>query len=149
MSWSDWCLDRMLQLTYASERGAATAYQGHAKAVRDPEHQAIIAQIEADEWHHRERLLVLMEARGVGPLGWLDLVFLGVGSCIGFGCGIWPEWASALGASWFEVNGVSEYRRLALLAGYAKRPELIPMFEEMAEQERDHRDAFRRLARGH
>jgi rubrerythrin len=146
--WSLWWLDSMLQLTYASERGAATAYRGHAKAVRDPEHQAIITQIVADELHHRDRLLVLMEARGVRPVPWLDAVFLGVGTCVGFGCGIWPEWASALGASWFETNGVSEYRRLAMLARYADQSDLIEIFEEMAEQEQAHRDTFSRMAWG-
>lgn len=146
MPLAEWWLDRMLQLTYASERGAAIAYNGHARAVASDEDRAVVAQIEKDEWHHRERLLTVMQGRGVRRLGWLDWVFFFVGTTVSFGCQFWPEWASALGASWFEVNGVSEYRRLASLARWAGQDDLVPLFDEMADQEQVHRDIFWGLA---
>lgn len=147
MGLAGWWLDRNLQVSYASERGAAHAYRGHARAVRSDADRAAIAQVEADEWHHRERLLARMQARGVRPLAWLDVVFFCVGSTVALGCQIWPEWASALGASWFEINGVSEYNRLCAAARWAGQEDLVPVFAEMADQEEEHRALFVRLAR--
>ena len=65
-----------------------------------------------------------------------------------FGCRFWGDWASAVGASMFEVNGVAEYDRLAALARRLGETELVECFELMTAQEQAHRDLFAEMARG-
>jgi len=136
-----------LRLTYSSEKGAALAYRGHSKAVKSQQDAKDIAQIEADEWHHRETLLPIMERRGVRPWVCLEGLFWCIGSTIGGMCRIWGEWASAKGASVFEINGVNEYSRLAVLARRLGDEEVALQMEEMARQESDHQAYFKELAR--
>jgi hypothetical protein len=90
----------------------------------------------------------MMEQRGLRPFAALELFFWCLGSTVAFGCRFWDDWASATGASLFEVNGVAEYRRLAAAARRADEPELVPYFEWMAAQEQFHRDLFREMSRG-
>lgn len=141
-------LDAMLRLSYSSELGAATAYGGHAAHIRVAAHRAHVLQVQADELHHREALLAMMTARGVRPWRWLDGFFFLFGSSVAFGCRFWGDWASAIGASMFEVNGVTEYTRLAALARRVGDADLVARFERMAVQEQAHRDLFREMSRG-
>lgn len=141
-------LNAMLRLSYSSELGAATAYGGHAANVAIPEHRAYIVQVRADELHHRDELLRLMDARGVRPWRVLEVFFFAFGSTVAFGCRFWGDWASSFGASLFEINGVTEYTRLAALARRLDEPVLVECFERMAAQEQAHRDLFREMARG-
>ena len=137
----------LLLLTYSSERGAALAYRGHAKAVRSEADRLAIAQIEQDEWHHREELLGILEEQGLKPWKVLEGLFWMIGSTVGFGCKLWGEWASAYGASSIEVNGVSEYRRLAVFCRRLDDEPLALRMDAMAHQEQAHRDYFYRLAK--
>jgi demethoxyubiquinone hydroxylase (CLK1/Coq7/Cat5 family) len=137
----------LLRLTYSSEKGAALAYRGHARAVRDPVDREAIEQIERDEWHHRELLLPEMAVRGVRPWWVLEMFFWAMGSTIGLCCRVWGEWASAKGASMFEVNGVSEYTRLAALARGLGQDAFAEKMDAMAEQEVAHQAYFAELAR--
>jgi demethoxyubiquinone hydroxylase (CLK1/Coq7/Cat5 family) len=145
---SRWLLHGMLRLTYASELGAATAYAGHAAHVRLRGHQPHIEKVRDDELRHRAELLVMLEGRGLRPWAILDLFFFCVGTTVAFGCRFWGDWASATGASWFEVNGVAEYRRLASVARRLGDEGLATTFDHMAEHEQAHSDLFRELARG-
>ena len=137
----------LLRLTYSSEKGAALAYRGHARSVRDPADRVAIAEIERDEWHHREVLLPELTARGLKPWSILEAFFWAMGSTIGLGCHVWGEWASARGAAMFEVNGVSEYTRLAALATRLGQDEFADKMVAMAEQEQEHLTYFSDLAR--
>ena len=141
-------LDWNLRLSYSSELGAATAYAGHTRSCRIAEHAASVERVRVDELRHRDRLLAMMTARGVRPFLPFEWFFLAVGTTVGLGCRIWGNRASAFGASLFEVNGVSEYRRLQALARRSGDLALAPAFVEMEAQERAHRDLFRELARG-
>ncbi len=143
-----WWFDLWLRLSHSSELGAATAYRGHAAHIRIEAHRAHVEQVRRDELHHRDELLEIIVARGLRPWRALDAVFWMVGSTVAFGCRFWGDWASAYGASSFEVNGVAEYRRLSALAARLGEAELVPYFDRMAEQEQGHRDLFREMARG-
>lgn len=137
----------MVRLSYSSELGAATAYAGHAAACRDPAHAAVVARVRVDELHHREQLGAWMTAQGLAPFPPFEWFFLALGTVVGFGCRFWGDRSSAFGASLFEINGVSEYARLRVLAERARLPELADAFETMRVQEQAHRDIFRELAR--
>ena len=137
----------LLRLTYSSEKGAALAYRGHARAVRDPVDREAILKIEQDEWHHREVLLPELTARGLKPWRILEAFFWAMGSTIGLCCRVWGEWASAKGASVFEVNGVSEYTRLAALATRLGQDGFAEKMVAMAAQEVAHQTYFSELAR--
>lgn len=141
-------LEWMVRLSYSSELGAATAYAGHARACKDPAHAEVVARVRADELHHRERLGAWMAAQGVRPFPPFEWVFLAIGTVVGFGCRFWGDRASAFGAGLFEINGVSEYTRLRVLAVRAGLPSLAAEFDRMRVQEQAHRDLFRELARG-
>lgn len=145
---SRWLFDFMLRLSYSSELGAATAYGGHAAHIAIEAHRAHVEQVRRDELHHRDELKALMDARGVRPWRSLEIFFWCFGTGVAFGCRFWGDWASATGAGLFEVNGVSEYRRLAALARRIAADDLVAQFERMALQEQAHRDLFREMSRG-
>jgi rubrerythrin len=145
---TQWWLGFMLRLSYSSELGAATAYAGHARHIAIAAHRAHVEQVRRDELHHRDQLREMLDARGLRPWWVLEVFFWMVGSTVAFGCRFWGDWASATGASMFEVNGVAEYDRLAALARRADEPELVACFELMARQEQAHRDLFQEMARG-
>ena len=90
----------------------------------------------------------MLEARGARTWWFLEALFWCIGTVIGFGCLIWGDWASATGAGWFEINGESEYRRLAQAAESGGDPELVAVFREMERQEASHRRLFFAMARG-
>jgi rubrerythrin len=145
---TDWLFDFMLRLSYSSELGAATAYRGHAANVRSEADRAAVQQVHEDELRHRADLKAIMDARGVGVWWPFEWFFLALGTSVAFGCRFWGDWASATGAAMFEVNGVSEYQRLAALAARLGEPALVEKFGHMEVQERDHRDLFRAMASG-
>ena len=141
-----WLLHLHLRLSYSSELGAALAYRAHARNVRSPADQSAIRQIETDEREHREQLLAILSARGLRPWFPLEWLFWLIGSTVGLGCTVWGEWASAFGASLFEVNGISEYKRLATIARRVGDDELVLTMNEFAEHEREHQVYFSQLA---
>jgi rubrerythrin len=141
-----WLLHAHLRLSYSSELGAAVAYNGHAKSVRSAADREAILQISAEEHQHREQLLTIMSVRKLPPWFILERVFWLIGSTIGFGCAVWGEWASAYGASLFEINGVSEYKRMAKMAERLGDHELVQVMNEYAAHERVHHEYFADLA---
>ena len=145
-----WLFHWMLRLSYSSELGAATAYDGHAKSLRkrSDEEANLVAQVRDDELEHRAQLLLMMQQRGLKRFLPFEVFFLCLGTSVSLGCKFWGAWASAFGASLFEVNGVLEFNRLAHLARKLGEDELVAHFEKMAEQEDVHRVLFRKLARG-
>jgi rubrerythrin len=114
--------------------------------VRDPADRLAIEKIADDEWHHREELLAILSDRSLYPWFPLEWIFWLIGTTVGLGCSIWGEWASAYGASKFEVNGVSEYKRLSSLARRIHDEDLALRMEELAEHEREHQEYFSALA---
>ena len=135
----------LLRVSYSTERGAAAAYAGHA-AVSEPETRDRILAIRDDELAHRRIVEGMLDARGLRPNRVLDAFFGAVGFCIGVGCRYWGHWASAVGASLFEIGGILEYERLAALARRLNEPNTAEVLDEMALQERQHKEYFAQLA---
>ena len=142
-----WLLHAHLRLSYSSELGAALAYRGHARSVHSATDKETILKISDDEHQHREHLLAIMSKRGLHPWFPLEYLFWLIGSTVGVGCSIWGEWASAFGASILEINGISEYQRIAKLAKYVGDQELIEIMTEFAENERVHHNYFAELSK--
>ncbi len=143
--WTFW-LRFNLRAAYSAERGAALAYAGHAASASTPGRRREIEEILRDELRHRERVGRMLAALGARPWRWLDLILAGVGSCVAFGCRFWGDWASAVGASGFEVNGAAEYRRAAHFAQLLGHGALAAGIREMQEQEEAHVIVLRRQA---
>ena len=143
-----WWLLFNLRVSYSSELGAARAYAGHANAVSNESHRRFVEQVERDELHHRQALLEMLNQLDARPWWIFEALFWCIGTCVGIGCHVWGDWASATGASWFEVNGEAEYRRLATAAQQAGEPQLVKAFKEMEHQEAEHRRLFAAMAKG-
>src|SRR5262245_23071567 len=57
----------LLQLAFSGELAAAHAYRGHARSVADTEERRAIAEIEREEWHHRELVGRMLAELGARP----------------------------------------------------------------------------------
>lgn len=136
-----------LRVCYSTEIGAASAYRGHAGSTRDPAVAALIRGIEHDELHHRAVVGQLLRDFGARPFYPLEALFWCMGHTIALGCYLWGEWASAYGASWFELSGVGDYRRAARAARAAGMEELASHLDGFEDQEAAHRRFFLALAR--
>lgn len=142
LRWFRW----LLRLSFSTERGAAAAYRGHA-AVTSGRVRRQILQVRRDELAHRAELALLLEAHGLRPFPPFEWLFLAVGTTVALGCRVWSHWASAFGASLFEIGGVLEYRKLAALARELGHPEQAACLEHMGAQEAAHEAFFAELAR--
>src|SRR5262245_26857393 len=60
-------LVRLLQGAYSGELAACYAYQGHARSVSDPREKQRIAEIEHEEWVHRECVGKMLASLGEAP----------------------------------------------------------------------------------
>ena len=136
-----------LKVAYSTEIGAYTAYVGHAAATREPEVQADIDRIAADEQHHRQAMGELLERFDAKPWWWLELLFTAIGTIVGTGCHVWGGWASAFGAAQFEFGGAGDYRRASKAAHAIGEPDLAAQLDEYQAQEEAHRRYFLALAR--
>ncbi len=140
----------MIRLSHGTELGAARAYAGHVASLRtqDAATADLIERIRLDEVHHRRALAAMMAERNLRPFLPFELLFWCMGTVIGLGCHIWGAWASAFGASLFEINGVAEFSRLAVLADRLGDTALADQCREMELQEAAHRVIFAQLSRG-
>ena len=122
-------LIRLLQRAYSGERAAFHAYEGHWRAVRDPEEAQRIRTIAREEAEHRERVGEMLAELGAKPSPFRETVFLGIGLVIGLLCrvGAWLGrlgWYAAMdGAGRLEAGNVHEYVTAAELAREAGRKE--------------------------
>ena len=139
----------LLQLAYSGERAAAHAYNGHWKAVADPEDKARIRQIEDEEWHHRRLVGEMLAALAAAPNPWRELRATVVGRTLGFLCHVAPWFATMYGAGRLESHNIGEYEDAARLARDAGQPELVDCLLTMAEVEWDHEAYFRSKVEPH
>ena len=135
-----------LRLAYSTELGASTAYDGHARATRDPAIAARIEAIRDEELQHRAVVGAMLDRFGVRPYGFLELLYTVIGTCVGFGCKLWGEWASAFGAAQFEFGGTADYGRCARAARAIGDVELEQVLLGIQQSEADHRVFFLALA---
>jgi rubrerythrin len=138
-----------LRLAYSGERAAAYAYNGHWKAVADPEEKARIKQIEDEEWHHRRLVGDMLKALETGPNPWREIRATVVGRTLGFLCHLAPWFATMYGAGRLESHNIGEYEEAARLARDGGQPGLVDCLLTMAEVEWDHEQYFRAKVEGH
>jgi rubrerythrin len=139
----------ILQLAYSGERAAAYAYNGHWKAVADPEEKARIRQIEDEEWHHRRLVGEMLSALEAGPNPWREIRATVIGRALGFLCYVTPWFAPMYGAGRLESHNIGEYEDAARFARDSGLPELVDCLLTMAEVEWDHEAYFRSKVEGH
>jgi Ubiquinone biosynthesis protein COQ7 len=139
----------LLQLAYSGERAAAYAYNGHRKAVADPEEQSRIKQIEDEEWHHRRLVGDMLTALGAAPNPWRELRATVVGRTLGFLCHLAPWFATMYGAGRLESHNIGEYEDAARFARGCGQSGLVDCLLTMAEVEWDHEQYFRAKVLGH
>lgn len=135
-------LVRLLQLAYSAERAAAFAYQGHAGSVRDPDVVASLEQIEAEEWHHRECALAIMNDFNVSPSQWFELKYFVIGKFISASCYVIGWFMPMYFAGRLESGNVNEYielKRLLHAHGTAKYDAVV---DQMAVVEKEHEVFF-------
>ncbi len=70
-------------VAYSAESAAAFAYVGHAGSVDDSTEKAALAQIEVDEWEHRESVRAIMREYDIPVSRFLELRFFVIGKMIG------------------------------------------------------------------
>jgi hypothetical protein len=102
----------LLKKAYSAEKAAAFAYQGHAGAVKDPAQKAAIRQIEADEWHHRQQVLEIMQEYAIPISRWYEIRFHVTGKIISFGCYFIGWFMPFYFAGSLESGNVCEYFRM-------------------------------------
>jgi len=139
----------LLQLAYSGELAAAHAYRGHARSVREPAERARIAEIEREEWHHRELVGGMLAALGAAPDPARERRALRVGRTLGALCHVSGWLAPMYGAGRLESRNVREYESAARLARAAGREEWVECLLVMAEVEWEHERTFRELVRAH
>jgi hypothetical protein len=142
-------LVRLLRLAYSGELGAAIAYHGHARSVRDSAEHERLLRIEAEERDHRERLGRMLTRAGIAPSRWLEMRSAWIGRGISLFCAVGGWFLPMYGAGQIERRNRVEYEnaaRAAVMSGY---PEFAPDLIHMAEVEWDHEEFFRLKAASH
>jgi rubrerythrin len=139
----------ILQLAYSGERAAAYAYNGHWKAVADPEEKSRIRQIEDEEWHHRRLVGDMLAGLEAGPDPWREIRATVIGRTLGFLCHLAPWFAPMYGAGRLESRNIGEYEDAARLARDCGQAGLVDCLLTMAEVEWDHEAYFRSKVERH
>ena len=109
-------LIRILQNAYSGEIAAAFAYRGHWKSLRESPERDNIKKIEAEEWHHRERVGRWLETLGAGPRRSREMVFWTIGRTLGLTCHLSGWFMPMYFAGRLENGNVIEYEEAAELA---------------------------------
>lgn len=136
-------LIRILQLAYSAERAAAYAYRGHWKSVSDKDERARIAQIENEEWHHRQLVGEMLRDLNSKPKRFGEFRATIIGRVLGLLCHVSGWLAPMYGAGRLESNNIVEYENAAAYARDCGREDLIDCLLTMAEVEWEHEKYFR------
>lgn len=149
MSTSKQNLIRILQNAYSGELAAAFAYRGHWKSLKDsPEHDRI-KNIEAEEWHHRERVGHWLQALGAKPRRVREMVFWTIGRTLGTTCYLSGWFMPMYFAGRLESGNVVEYEDAAEFARELGMSDCVDDLLDMACVELEHEVFFREMVTGH
>jgi len=136
-------LIELLRKAYSGELGAALAYNGHWRSLKDPVEVLEIQKIEQDEWAHRKRIGEMLSEMGSGPKRFKDSCILILGNGLKYLCFVSGWYLPMYVAGWLEARNVVEYEVAANLAKEAGYPQYTGDLKEMAEAEREHELYFR------
>ena len=133
----------VLKLAYSGELAAAYAYRGHWKSVVDLSERERIAEIENEEWHHRQLVGEMLDKLQTRPSRVRELRAAIVGRMLGFLCHFTGWLAPMYGAGKLESRNIREYETAARYARAAGQDEFVDCLLMMAEVEWEHENYFR------
>jgi rubrerythrin len=133
----------LLQLAYSGELAAAFAYRGHWKSVTDTAERIRIAEIEAEELHHRKLIAEMLSSLGAAPSRAREIRAWIIGRSLGLFCHLSGWLAPMYGAGRLESGNIREYETAAQYARECGREDLIDCLLTMAEVEWEHEKYFR------
>jgi rubrerythrin len=142
-------LIELLRLAYSGELAAAYAYRGHARSLADPEERRRVAEIEREEWLHREHVGRMLAELGAAPSDARERRAGRVGRVLAALCHVTGWLAPMYGAGRLESRNIREYEHAARLARAAGRGEWVDALLTMAEVEWEHERYFRSCVRSH
>lgn len=142
-------LAEILQGAHAGERGAALAYDGHWRSLRNHDEIAEVHQIELDELEHRARVREMLAELGIEPHPWRERLMFAIGTTISWLCRIGGWFMPMYGAGRLESGNVREYEDAARFAVLSGDGHFVPDLLHMAEVEWDHERYFRSQVEGH
>lgn len=142
-------LIRILQNAYSGEVAAAFAYRGHWKSLKPSKQKEKIKQIEAEEWHHRERVGRWLEQLEAGPRRAREMVFWTIGRVLGAACHISGRFMPMYFAGRLESGNVLEYEEAAHFAKELEMDACVEDLLDMARVELEHEVFFREMVTGH
>ena len=142
-------LIRILQNAYSGEIAAAFAYRGHWKSLKESAEKTEIKKIEAEEWHHRERVGRWLETLGAKPRAFREKVFWTIGRTLGATCFLSGWFMPMYFAGRLESGNIVEYREAAGFAKELGMNECVEDLLDMARVEAEHEAFFRQTITGH
>lgn len=140
---------RILRNAYSGEIAAAFAYRGHWKSLKESAERTEIKKIEAEEWHHRERVGRWLETLGAKPNRVREKIFWTLGRSLGATCFLSGWFMPMYFAGRLESGNIVEYE---VAAGFAKElgmEECVEDLLDMARVEAEHEAFFRQTITGH
>lgn len=142
-------LIRILQNAYSGEIAAAFAYRGHWKSLKQSAEKDRIKEIEAEEWHHRQRVGGWLEMLDAKPRRFREMVFWSIGRTLGLTCHLSGWFMPMYFAGRLESGNVVEYEDAAAYARELKMNECVDDLLDMARVEAEHEIFFREMVTGH
>lgn len=139
----------ILQNAHAGELAAGFAYRGHWQSLKDSPERERIRQIEAEEWHHRERVSGWLRSLDAKPRRFREIIFWIVGRMLGLTCFISGRFMPMYFAGRLESGNVIEYEDAAAFARQLEMIECVGDLLDMARVEAEHEIFFREMVVGH
>lgn len=139
----------VLKNAHAGELGAARAYHGHWRSLRDVQEVFDIQQIEREELEHRRHVGTMLRELGSTPDDRLERRMARIGAAVSAFCGFGGWFAPMYGAGRLEAANVQEYEDAARFAILAEEPQLAMDLLGMAEVEWEHERYFRAKVSSH
>ena len=139
----------VLHNAHAGELGAARAYRGHWRSLRNAQEIADIQQIEREELEHRRQVGTMLRELGAAPDGRLERRMSWMGSAVSAFCRVGGWFAPMYGAGRLEAANVKEYEDAARFAVLAEEPQQAMDLLRMAEAEWEHERYFRAKVLSH
>lgn len=142
-------LIRILQNAYSGEIAAAYAYRGHWRSLKPSPEKDRIQKIEAEEWHHRERVGRWLEILEAKPRAIRESVFWTIGRTLGLTCHMSGWFMPMYFAGRLESGNAVEYEVAAAFAKELAMDECVEDLLDMARVELEHEIFFREMVTGH
>jgi demethoxyubiquinone hydroxylase (CLK1/Coq7/Cat5 family) len=139
----------ILQNAYSGEKAAAYAYRGHWRSLRESTEKTRIKDIEAEEWHHRERVGRWLKTLEAKPRLLREKVFCTVGRTLGIICFLSGWFMPMYFAGRLEGRNSVEYEDAAAFAMELEMQDCVDDLLDMARVELEHEVFFRETVTGH